>query len=384
MDFIQRCVHNGSLFDEAFFDKCPNCKQSFQGDVVYEMTKSQLSFVEREFKEVPRWRLKALNEMIIAIYRRGKAARIEGEEVCDKLLALIGDNKNSESPSLALDNMDLAGAYHSIARFFQGAGTEQSLEKAKSYYEKTIHTLHATSRSDCEAQFLLRAMKKEVAKVEARLKGDSLPEQRGIDLGKFRLQYEVMLRRHGENGVETIGVGANFAENLYLTFHTIEALRLLEKLLVTSRRVHGSSHKMTKFVDGLSQRLKSRYVRFGRQQQIYQVLRYENDGNSCVIRGPITKSNIIHGEPRNDDNWTTFSVPITDIVFAVSLPVMLHGLKKAQHLNGEIGDIRDYCKLSNRHVVHLEGNTSKPVKVKQENLRILFDLPDPKKESGSP
>ncbi len=57
---------------------------------------------------------------------------------------------------------------------------------------------------------------------------------------------------------------------------------------------------------------------------------------------------------------------------------MLHGLKKAAHLNGEIEDSRDRCDLSHRDIVHLEDKALKPVKVKQENLRIIFDLPDPK------
>ena len=82
------------------------------------------------------------------------------------------------------------------------------------------------------------------------------------------------------------------------------------------------------------------------------------------------------------DEEKTFSVPCADIAFQSRTPVMLHGLTKAAHLNGEVGDIRDFCKLSNRCVVHLEGKGLKPVKVTEENLRIVFDLPDPKKESS--
>ena len=61
---------------------------------------------------------------------------------------------------------------------------------------------------------------------------------------------------------------------------------------------------------------------------------------------------------------------------------MLHGLTKAAHLNGEIGDIREYCKLSHRFVAYLEGKGLKPVKVKHENLRIVFNLPDLKNKES--
>jgi hypothetical protein len=57
---------------------------------------------------------------------------------------------------------------------------------------------------------------------------------------------------------------------------------------------------------------------------------------------------------------------------------VLHGLKKTAHLNGKMGDARDYCHSTDRLVVYLEDKELKPVKVKPGNVRIIFDLPDPK------
>lgn len=58
-------------------------------------------------------------------------------------------------------------------------------------------------------------------------------------------------------------------------------------------------------------------------------------------------------------------------------PVACHGLKKATHLNGKIGDLRTPPTFSDgtyRFMVHFEDEGLKPVLVKLENLRVAFDL----------
>eukprot|EP00984_Skeletonema_dohrnii_P001534 scaffold486_cov148-Skeletonema_dohrnii-CCMP3373.AAC.15 len=179
-------------------------------------------------------------------------------------------------------------------------------------------------------------------------------------------------------------VGVNLVTALFEAYHTMEALRLLNRLKVISRRVHGSDHRVTTDTMLLLNQLQVRYVcidiDIGSEMPYqYQALRYENDGKSCVIQGPVPRN--VH-EPRNVDDEKTFSVPTAVICFQLGTPVMLHGLKKAAHLNGEIGDVREFCQSTDRCVVHLEDKGLKPVKVKHENLRIVFDLVDPKKESS--
>ena len=192
-------------------------------------------------------------------------------------------------------------------------------------------------------------------------------------LSSMRAGYKFLLQHKGEHDIDTIEFGVNLAKALFQTFHTIEALRLLDKIVVISRRVHGASHKQTKNAEYLWQTRNLRYVMI--EEQFYQALSYENDGDSYIVNGPVPMNLVF--ELRSVDDGT-FSVPNADIILGRGTPVMLHGLKKAAHLNDEIGDIRDLCPLSGRWVVHLEGKGLKPVKVKQENLRIMFDLPVPK------
>ena len=192
-------------------------------------------------------------------------------------------------------------------------------------------------------------------------------------MSSIRARYNCLLQAVGQNDIRTMEMGTLLASKLFNAYHTIEASRLLDRLVIISCRVHGSDHKQTKIAESWRQRLQLRCAFIGCEQQPYQALRYEDDGDSCIVQGPVPKN-----VPRNDDDCQIFSVPSVEISFSLGTPVMLHGLKKAAHLNGEIGDVREYCKLSDRWVVHLEDKDLKPVKVKHENLRIVFDLPDPK------
>jgi len=72
------------MIEERVFEQCPNCKQAFQGDLRcrYDLTKAQLSFVEREFKGLQGWNLGALMQRITAFDGGNEADRVEGEEIC--------------------------------------------------------------------------------------------------------------------------------------------------------------------------------------------------------------------------------------------------------------------------------------------------------------
>lgn len=71
----------------------------------------------------------------------------------------------------------------------------------------------------------------------------------------------------------------------------IIAERLATKLLTISRRVHGPEHKVTIKAEELLRngRFKQRYVSvFPDGTKKFQALRYEHDGNICVITDPVT------------------------------------------------------------------------------------------------
>ena len=100
--------------------------------------------------------------------------------------------------------------------------------------------------------------------------------------------------------------------------------------------------------------------------------RYENDGEICVVTGPVT-------EPRRVDDERIYRVDNNLIRPVIECPVICHGLVSASHLNGELGEVtkfkRDESGRILRMGVHFEKKGVKSALVKPENLRIAFEIP---------
>lgn len=60
----------------------------------------------------------------------------------------------------------------------------------------------------------------------------------------------------------------------------------------------------------------------------------------------------------------------------LGMPMLRHGLKNSNHLNGKIGDARTWNEKAQCYGVYFEDKKGKPCLVKQENIHILFELPD--------
>jgi hypothetical protein len=369
-ELVEKGMFNATdMLEEKAFEQCPNCKQAFQGDLCYDLTKAQLSFVEREFKDLQGLHVGALMKRNTVLNGKKEADRLEGEEICLKMLSLVDEMKKKSNPSLNV--IALTGVYQDIGKFNFEIGTKCSLKKAKHYAEKARGVI--ITSGDRQLQWLVKPIENNIAKIETMLRGESPKHNTSNEVSCLRARYNYFLR-FNECSVDTIQSGIELAEVLFKAYHTVEAVRLLETLVATSRRVHGSGHQRTKDAVLLLKKSLERYVVI--ESKPYQALRYENDGDSCVVEGPVPNQ-IALGELRKFDNEKLFSVASTDINVVLGTPVVLHGLKKAAHLNGEIGDVRDYCHSTNRYVVHLENKCLKPVRVKHYNLRIVFDLPGP-------
>ena len=122
--------------------------------------------------------------------------------------------------------------------------------------------------------------------------------------------------------------------------HAIEGERLLANLLKVSTQIHGPDHGDTAAVKVLLPEVMVRRVALplrGGGRATCQVVRYiGEDCKKCIVRGPI-KTPRIMGEER------VIEAKERDLMFmGHGTPVICHGLKKAQRLNGKIGDVRSY------------------------------------------
>jgi len=168
--------------------------------------------------------------------------------------------------------------------------------------------------------------------------------------------------------------GMNYAKMLRNSKRVIEAERLLNKLAADSRRIHGPEHNYTRRANELLLHCQTRHVYIlpdCDEEQVFQALRYENEGAICVVKGPVSR-------PRNEEDEGIFHVESNLISPHSGTPVICHGLVSASHLNGQLGDVRggrynDDGML--RLEVHFEKSSLKSALVKPKNVRVAFELP---------
>ena len=211
-------------------------------------------------------------------------------------------------------------------------------------------------------------------------------------LRQAQVGYTSNVEGFGQGSIATINTGVDLAVALKDAYHGIEAEILLTKLASRSKRFHGPGHQLTQQVESNLQNCKVRVVailrvetrlnshlqeckvrevgsKVGGELEHFQSLRYTEDDKKCVVQGQIT-------DPRNTDEEKQNTATSSVIRITLGTPVVCHGLKRATHLNGKIGDVRAYKRLIDSYEVHFEDKELDPRLVKPDNIRILFELPD--------
>jgi hypothetical protein len=242
----------------------------------------------------------------------------------------------------------------------------------------------------------------------------------------LQLDYNESCKKYGLTSELTLMLGVTLANELKKQYHGIQAERLITELANASRRVHGPDHTCTKSTNECLMVCKTRFVTLlpELKEPYYIAMRYENDGQICIVRGPIivtptsntmsiltgnNDKNNHNNNPRrrggnsnNEEVNTTnenniLHVPSNIIIPAKGCPVICHGLVNASHLNGQMGEVRDFIQRSNSNIdntsstqltggnngndgirlaVYFEKRGMRNALVKPENLRIVFDLDD--------
>jgi hypothetical protein len=187
------------------------------------------------------------------------------------------------------------------------------------------------------------------------------------ELEALKKMYELTLRTGGMDSGVTIKLGLTYANGLRGDNHCIEAERLVTKLATISRRVHGPDHKITIKADELLDICKLRGVIVLPDCKLFQALRYENDGEICIVTGPITK-------PRQIEEERIYHIENNLLIPNLGCPVICHGLVSASHLNGELGEVRHLKQDEERCAVYFAKKGMKSALVKPANLRIKFEF----------
>jgi len=358
---------------------CPNCEQKYQHDLALDLSNSLVAFVEKMYPvfNTPM----AYLAMIAALQTKIEALfmdsfhridfRLEGIKTANRSLALIKEMKTNASLVDELGSfeqiiVDREGmAYSQLGSFYTLDRTEASKQKAIYYCQMS----HDTYKSNGTLSLQAAKTMETTIKMLKYGRSEEACVQQGV--APMRELYKKRVRESGMDSTDAIFAATTLARALHLSFHGIEAERLLTKYLPISRRVHGEEHSITKEIEQVLSKGTARLVVLecgGR----FQALRYEDGGDKCVLYGPLQECNYIIPL----DGATSYTVDSSSLLIMNATPVVCQGLVKGAHLNGKLADIRSYDKNKERYTIYFEDTKLKPVAVKKENVRIVFDLPD--------
>lgn len=362
----QNCGNIGTAFQE-----CRNCKQEYQNGLRYHLERARVSFVEREFSHDNMMILRALIHRVRVLDVDNEADRAEGDQICFKMNSIIDEMKGYHSQcewSGELMKMEAVVLYVT-GLFYMKIGTEESLQEALEYFESAIYLLKLLGD-----EMNILSAQRNIAKIEATFNGgdDIISHDEGKDLLLSLRQYQYWLGKLGEQHPITIRRGELLAHALYCSNQGVAAERLLTKLAATSRQVHGPAHNCTLSTTSALKDVKERRVFVESRQQWFYALRYENEGMSCVVKGPVAAQEEDHMK-----NTITLSLPVSDVFPGPGTPVVCQGLSaERSHLNGKIGDTRGFNEgMFEVHFEDYAGAGFEPAIVEHENVRIVFDLP---------
>jgi len=369
----QKCkqASDGAVIDfREPWQTCNNCKQQFQGQLSLDMASAFVSFAETTYghPDNNKWdKMKIMESLRLKLARLSVAdkPRIEKSELVNSLLAMVDQTKKAlnmnrwihmpkASEEYAYYRM-LCGNYEAFAYSQLGGmlmldSSEEGFKIMITHYKKArdiynlVHMKDSAQRMDTVISVL--TAEKQGANDEDAITNSALQAMKKM--------YELTLHTKGMDSEDTIRSGLFYAKRLRDANHCIEAERLVTQLATISRRVHGPDHKTTTELVELLKKRKERIITVFLENKQFQALRYDNDGEICVVTGPITK-------PRKVDDERTHRVESNLIVPGYGCAVICHGLVSASHLNGELGEVKDLKQIETgiRLAVHFEKKGAK-------------------------
>ena len=351
--------------------ECPNCHQKYQNDLADSLADECLSFAEEKYPDDQEIQLEALNLQMNCRMRAGAnhlqpKQKEEAKEIANKILSTI-ERMGIENVSLPNYILQIEViACNQLGRIALAERTKEGAKAAMGYFEKMLDICKAI---DFASGIL--AAEANLAATKSRLGGENKVHEEE-QLKYRRAFYDNFVKECGQEAINTIKAGIGLANDLNEASHSIEAERLLTKLSVICKRVHGPHHDVTRRAESGLQRFKVWYVKTKHlnERKRFQALRYENDGKKCILQGPIA-------QPRNVKEEKSFAVATKNITYCYGTPVVCRGLENPfSHLNGKIGDVRSWDDETDCYEVQFEDKNVEPCSVHHKNIRILFKLPD--------
>ena len=381
-------------FAEPWKD-CNNCKQPFQGQLAIDLISAFVLFTESAYDNPNnKWdKLKIMTALRTKV-TASLSNMVESESLINQLISIVNKTKkdlnmnswvhmpkaSEEYYYYQMVSANAAFGYKHLGFIILRRSNEafhiERMKIAVTHFKKARAIFNLVGFNDdakqMEEQISLFTNIMQINAAANKNDGKIPTGEINSIVQSNRNNYENNLKILGINSDVTMRSGLGYAQLLWrFGRSTIEAERIATKLATISRRVHGPEHSITVEADKLLKECKERRVAVLPHGDSFQALRYENDGEICVVKGPITK-------PRQIDDEIVHRIANNLVIPKLGCAVICHGLVSASHLNGELGEVRDMKRSGTgiRLAVHFEKKGVKSALVKPENLRIAFELPD--------
>ena len=400
---------------ERAWHTCPNCNQQYQNQLRLDIASAYLEFAEttygqpdnngdldkRKLMNALIVNIDSIFEILIQMYRQNAsklmrvdamkpALRVQGENLLNKLLSMTLQVKKDTDitswvhmPKASKEYQEYkqfsyayeAYSYERLGMFYRFDSTKESYLIAIKHLEKArviFKLIGCESESNFTATNLAMVRDDTTAPIRQDTKISALKS--------ISERYQLEVDAFGKHDHRTIRTGIEFARTMTMLrdFDHIDTERLITKLSASSHQVLGQDHSCTKDATHLMNKCKKRFVLLlPDKTHNFQALRYEDNGDTLVVNGPIQ-------DPRQVDDEREFHVTSDLVIPNKGCPVVCHGLTGATHLNGKLGQViyaRESKTGLRAEVIFDDTNLKhKPAGVKLENLRIVFDLPPTKAE----
>ena len=375
-------------FDMPWKD-CSICKQEYQNDLALHLAEAFVSFAERTYDYPGSYltdKMKIMKALMNSVRLGIKLPIRKMMGMADRAIYEHGmegwvhmDPSTPEFQDYRIVSSFKAFGYVCLGEKYQLDTNKENESIEIGYYDKARDIFNSVGM-ELQSTHMSETIRNAMAKYKGGLTHERLVEF-------TNKQYHFALRHYGEKAEQTIEIGLSFAQNLLSANRSIKAERLATKFAGTSLKIFGQQHQLGQLSDQLLRVCKRRFVHKALSPNAdnasptvqYLALRYENDGEVCIIYGPTAHPRFAPEEIEINEKQTC-GIASALVIPTIGCPVICHGLINASHLNGKLGDVRSisFGKGGSGEVrlgVYFEDKSLKSAAVKPENLRVAFVLP---------
>ena len=344
--------------------KCTVCRQYFHGEMLTKLAEEFAVITSNEYPDhhglkmvVSRFKFWAL---------RSKGCSIDEQaKVLNDLLAAV---------ECHISNFGIAALLLVNAQFARSNLGDIALECGDAI--TAIH--HFTNCKELLDSEKVRAlsgfgawkMKKvdmQIARATAKMPGVDRVTYLKSNIHIFKDYYEAMKDEFGNFSDPALSASDSLVSALLHSEQFISYERQLNTSYEMSRQIHGTTHPQTL-------QLKSELDDTKQRKAI--ILQSEEDG-AVYVTEYCSSTDQYSVLRLGRDVDSTFSATSSELMFIYGTPVTCHGFTDGHdHLNGKLGELQDFDCNTFEYTIHFEDESLQSIKIKADNFRVVFDLPE--------